>query len=296
MREILHVHWDGTTTSMALTDLHSTRAPWCISCWQSSECGHNLLPCRGGQCENQIGAKLWEVVCTEHGIDPTGSYIGDADVQLERVNVYYNEASCERYVPRAVLMDLEPGTMDNVQTGPYGQIFRLDNFIFGQSGACNNWAKGHYTEGTELIYVLDVVRKEAEKCDFLQGEYVGPWRCPGGVKQKRIKANVETNRRCGGGAYVTMEHRASSERLGRGRLKEPGRDGAGRTFFFITNKARSHSRRFDAVVSQYDLFMRIPEFNSHASFAWKVHCKGEAMNYYITGFRKGDIGHVQYNG
>ena len=75
-----------------------------------------------------------------------------------------------KYVPRAVLIDLEPGTMDSVRSGPFGQIFRPDNFIFGQSGAGNNWAKGHYTEGAELVdSVLDVVRKEAESCDCLQG-------------------------------------------------------------------------------------------------------------------------------
>ncbi|GMG99978.1 hypothetical protein Nepgr_001818 [Nepenthes gracilis] len=129
-----------------------------------------ILHVQGGQCGNQIGSKFWEVVCDEHGIDPTGRYVGTSDLQLERVNVYYNEASCGRFVPRAVLMDLEPGTMDSVRTGPYGQIFRPDNFIFGQSGAGNNWAKGHYTEGAELIdAVLDVVRKEAENCDCLQG-------------------------------------------------------------------------------------------------------------------------------
>ena len=34
----------------------------------------------------------------------------------------------------------------------------------------NNWAKGHYTEGAELVdSVLDVVRKEAESCNCLQG-------------------------------------------------------------------------------------------------------------------------------
>ncbi|KAI9160211.1 hypothetical protein LWI28_006192 [Acer negundo] len=129
-----------------------------------------ILHIQGGQCGNQIGAKFWEVVCAEHGIDSTGRYQGDNDLQLERVNVYYNEASCGRFVPRAVLMDLEPGTMDSVRSGPYGQIFRPDNFVFGQSGAGNNWAKGHYTEGAELIdSVLDVVRKEAENCDCLQG-------------------------------------------------------------------------------------------------------------------------------
>ena len=40
----------------------------------------------------------------------------------------------------------------------------------GQSGAGNNWAKGHYTEGAELVdSVLDIVRKESEGCDCLQG-------------------------------------------------------------------------------------------------------------------------------
>ena len=80
--------------------------------------------------------------------------------------------------------------MDSVRSGPFGQLFRPDNFVFGkfktnfnfnifiiflwlrsgQSGAGNNWAKGHYTEGAELVdSVLDVVRKEAESCDCLQG-------------------------------------------------------------------------------------------------------------------------------
>jgi len=114
--------------------------------------------------------RVGEVICDEHGVDPTGTYHGDSDLQLERINVYYNEATGGRYVPRAILMDLEPGTMDSVRAGPFGQIFRPDNFVFGQSGAGNNWAKGHYTEGAELIdSVLDVVRKESESCDCLQG-------------------------------------------------------------------------------------------------------------------------------
>nr|KAG5713076.1 hypothetical protein BaRGS_021870 [Batillaria attramentaria] len=125
---------------------------------------------QAGQCGNQIGAKFWEVISDEHGIDPTGTYHGDSDLQLERINVYYNEATGGKYVPRAILVDLEPGTMDSVRSGPFGQIFRPDNFVFGQSGAGNNWAKGHYTEGAELVdSVLDVVRKEAESCDCLQG-------------------------------------------------------------------------------------------------------------------------------
>ncbi|KAJ8477272.1 hypothetical protein OPV22_020999 [Ensete ventricosum] len=129
-----------------------------------------ILHIQAGQCGNQIGAKFWEVICDEHAIDATGAYAGDSDLQLERISVYFNEAVGARYVPRAVLVDLEPGTMDAVRSGPFGRIFRPDNFIYGQSGAGNNWAKGHYTEGAELVdAVLDVVRAEVEKCDCLQG-------------------------------------------------------------------------------------------------------------------------------
>ncbi|CAI5520025.1 unnamed protein product [Closterium sp. Naga37s-1] len=142
---------------------------WRFAVWSSSPLPDPGVT-GGGQCGNQIGAKFWEVICEEHGIDPLGNYKGDSALQLERVNVYYNEASGGRYVPRAILMDLEPGVMDSVRSGPYGKVFRPDNFVFGQSGAGNNWAKGHYTEGAELIdSVLDVVRKEAENCDCLQG-------------------------------------------------------------------------------------------------------------------------------
>ena len=34
--------------------------------------------------------------------------------------------------------------MDAVKAGAYGDLFRPDNFVFGQSGAGNNWAKGQY--------------------------------------------------------------------------------------------------------------------------------------------------------
>jgi len=123
-----------------------------------------------GQCGNQIGSRFWQTISEEHAIDPSGNYKGTDDLQLERINVYYNEATGGKYVPRAILVDLEPGTMDAVKSGPLGALFRPDNLVFGQNGAGNNWAKGHYTEGAELVdSVMEVVRKEAEHCDCLQG-------------------------------------------------------------------------------------------------------------------------------
>ncbi|CAF1077697.1 unnamed protein product [Rotaria sordida] len=81
-----------------------------------------IVHMQAGQCGNQIGSKFWEVISDEHGIDPTGAYHGDSDLQLER----------GKYVPRAVLVDLEPGTMDSVPSGAFGQLFRPEDFVFGK--------------------------------------------------------------------------------------------------------------------------------------------------------------------
>uniref|UniRef100_A0A3P9PBN2 Tubulin/FtsZ GTPase domain-containing protein n=1 Tax=Poecilia reticulata TaxID=8081 RepID=A0A3P9PBN2_POERE len=55
-----------------------------------------IVHIQAGQCGNQIGAKFWEVISDEHGIDPTGTYHGDSDLQLDRISVYYNEATDSR--------------------------------------------------------------------------------------------------------------------------------------------------------------------------------------------------------
>ena len=43
------------------------------------------------------------MISDEHGIDPTGTYHGDSDLQLERINVYYNEATGECVEPALAL-------------------------------------------------------------------------------------------------------------------------------------------------------------------------------------------------
>jgi len=92
------------------------------------------------------------------------------DTAADKIDVYFKSAGSGKYVPRACLVDLEPGTLDVVKASAVGTLFKPDNFVFGSSGAGNNWAKGHYTEGAELIdSVLDVVRKEVENCDAIQG-------------------------------------------------------------------------------------------------------------------------------
>lgn len=134
-----------------------------------------IISLAAGQCGNQVASAFWTTISAEHGVDATGSFSGDSpEQQLERAGVYFNKSENDSgktvYTPRAVLVDLEPGVLDGIKASPMGSNFRADNFVSAQSSAGNNWAKGHYTEGAELIEeTMDVVRREAESCDVLQG-------------------------------------------------------------------------------------------------------------------------------
>ncbi|GMK56852.1 hypothetical protein CspeluHIS016_0306920 [Cutaneotrichosporon spelunceum] len=132
--------------------------------------GREIISVSVGQAGNQIGTAFWENILQEHGLDKNGKYVGSDDQQLDKVSVYFNEASNHKYVPRSVQVDLEPGVVDLVRSGPLSTLFRPDTFVHGQSGAGNNWAKGYYTEGAELVDpILDVLRQQVESSDSFQG-------------------------------------------------------------------------------------------------------------------------------
>lgn len=129
-----------------------------------------ILSLSVGQAGNQVGAKFWEGVCREHGIDSrSGEFQGDSELQMERVNVYFNEAQ-DRFVPRSIMVDLEPGVLDSIRgSREVGRLFHPDSLISGVNGAGNNYASGFYTEGCELVdQVQDAIRHEVEGCDLLQ--------------------------------------------------------------------------------------------------------------------------------
>ena len=77
-------------------------------------------PAPNGHCVNQMRTKCWEVVRDENGIGGDGEYFGDNDAQLAHINVFYYEASGDKYVPRTLLFDLEPGVIGAVRASPLG--------------------------------------------------------------------------------------------------------------------------------------------------------------------------------
>ena len=64
----------------------------------------------------------------------------------------------------------EPTVVDEVRTGTYRQLFHPEQLITGKEDAANNYARGHYTIGKEIVdLVLDRLRKLADQCTGLQG-------------------------------------------------------------------------------------------------------------------------------
>ncbi|KTG01459.1 hypothetical protein cypCar_00014185 [Cyprinus carpio] len=118
-----------------------------------------------GQAGAQIGNSCWELYCLEHGIQPDGQMPSDKTIGGgdDSFNTFFSETASGKHVPRAIFVDLEPTVIDEVRTGTYRQLFHPEQLITGKEDAANNYARGHYTIGKEIIdSVLDRIRKLRE--------------------------------------------------------------------------------------------------------------------------------------
>ncbi|KAL7595226.1 hypothetical protein Lser_V15G28729 [Lactuca serriola] len=130
-----------------------------------------------GQAGIQVGNSCWELYCLEHGIQSNGYMptlgsrnITSSSEESNSFGTFFREGISGKYVPRAVFVDLEPTVIDEVRTGSYKKLFNPKNLISGKEDAANNFARGHYTVGKEVVdQCLDRVRILADNCSNLQG-------------------------------------------------------------------------------------------------------------------------------
>lgn len=60
--------------------------------------------------------------------------------------------------------------LDEIRTGTYRHLFHSEQLITGKEDAANNFARGMFSVGREMIdLVLDRIRKVSEDCNALQG-------------------------------------------------------------------------------------------------------------------------------
>ncbi|KAJ6628843.1 tubulin alpha [Mycena sp. CBHHK59/15] len=127
-----------------------------------------------GQAGVQIGNACWELYTLEHGLSPDGRIMeGSPSSSDSGFSTFFSETGSGKHVPRSLYVDLEPGVIDDVKTGPYRSLFHPETMITGKEDAANNYARGHYTVGKELIDpVMDKIRRLADNCSGLQGFFV----------------------------------------------------------------------------------------------------------------------------
>ena len=126
-----------------------------------------------------VGMEFWKQLCAEHGISPEGrikdvaldaNKPGGLDYVDDRKDVFFYQADDEHYIPRSVLMDLEPRVINGIMNSEYSRLYNVENVFISKSGggAGNNWAVG-YEQGQKLEEkVFDIIEREAENSDSLE--------------------------------------------------------------------------------------------------------------------------------
>ncbi|XP_035206909.1 tubulin gamma-1 chain [Stegodyphus dumicola] len=124
-----------------------------------------------GQCGNQIGFEFWKKLCAEHGINPEGVLEDFATEGTDRKDVFFYQADDEHYIPRAVLLDLEPRVIHSIMNSPYAKLYNPENIYLSEAGggAGNNWAVG-FSQGEKLYEeIFDIIDREADGSESLEG-------------------------------------------------------------------------------------------------------------------------------
>ena len=153
-----------------------------------------IITLQVGQCGNQIGGEFWKQLCLEHGIEPNGMLKGlptpsaetsDNNVPQsvfrsahnsskvdDRKDVFFYQSDDSRFIPRALLIDLEPRVVERLtKVGPYRELFNPENSFVAQNGggAGNNWASGFRQGEKHHEEVLDMIDRESDNSDSLEG-------------------------------------------------------------------------------------------------------------------------------
>ncbi|KZW03716.1 tubulin alpha-1B chain [Exidia glandulosa HHB12029] len=127
-----------------------------------------------GQAGVQIGNACWELYTLEHGLGPDGRLLDNSPSKNDSgFSTFFSETGNHKFVPRSLYVDLEPNVIDEIKTGTYRSLFHPEMMVSGKEDAANNYARGHYTVGKELIdTTMDKLRKLSENCTGLQGFFV----------------------------------------------------------------------------------------------------------------------------
>ena len=101
--------------------------------------------------ENSVGMEFWKQLCAEHGISPEGKLESFATEGSDRKDVFFYQvrlfssfffvlsssflqADDQHYIPRSVLLDLEPRVIDGILKSQYKHLYNPENVYISKDG------------------------------------------------------------------------------------------------------------------------------------------------------------------
>ncbi|KAL1515194.1 hypothetical protein AB1Y20_004255 [Prymnesium parvum] len=129
-----------------------------------------IITLQVGQCGNQIGMEFWKQLCLEHGINQNGILEDFATQGGDRKDVFFYQADDEQYIPRSLLIDLEPRVLSHVQA-ELPRLFNPENIYQHPEGggAGNNWANGYDIGQQVQEEIMEMIDREADGSESLEG-------------------------------------------------------------------------------------------------------------------------------
>jgi len=123
-----------------------------------------------GQCGLQSSAVVWRLYCLEHGISLDEGRMANIP-EDESFMTFFRESDDHKFVPRAVMCDLEPTVMDNTfRNSSLKNLFAPEKLINCSEDAANVFARGKFAPCKPIHgIVLDQLRREIETCNCLNG-------------------------------------------------------------------------------------------------------------------------------
>ena len=89
----------------------------------------------------------------------------------DRKDVFFYQADDNHYVPRSLMLDLEPRVIDGIKRSEYRNLYNHENFFLPKQGggAGNIWANGYEQGQLHEEEILDMIDREVDGSDSLEG-------------------------------------------------------------------------------------------------------------------------------
>ncbi|QLQ79149.1 hypothetical protein HG537_0B04970 [Torulaspora globosa] len=130
-----------------------------------------IITIQVGQCGNQMGKHFWSQLAREHGIGKDGQSLDNSgDARDDDTNPFFKLNEGNRYTPRALMIDLEPSAIQDVQNTFPGFFDPRSMWISPEElGAGNSWSKGYDYGLVNQDALLNMIDKEVDATENFEG-------------------------------------------------------------------------------------------------------------------------------